>query len=287
MSMSTLKCPTGLSISQHPTKQQCSSSTSFCNDHLGKIVSHSVTHFLKLSSWAQYVLSTHGEVWLTPTVGDLPHLASSLLDHICHQGAPATMTSPLWPQGLLQACLCWGPHKSTLDHADFVQAEMTDFCEKGFWMVLPYELVQHLPNLCLSPVGVMPQCNWRPQLIVDLSFWGINAETLPRAPPEVMQFGWTLEQTLYHIQHANLVFGPVYVGKYDCSDAFYHFPLAPNDALSLAVLLPQHSSEPPLVAIPFALPMGWIKSPLQLCSATEMAANLMNYCMYLPYSPPH
>ena len=97
---------------------------------------------------------------------------------------------------------------------------MADFCKKGFWMVLPFKLVEHLPNLRLSPLGVMPQCDRRPRLIVDLSFWGIYAETLPWAPPEVMQFGRMLEQILYCIRHANPVYGPVYVGKYDLSDAF-------------------------------------------------------------------
>ena len=122
---------------------------------------------------------------------------------------------------------------------------------------------------------------------MDVSFWGVNAKTLPAAPSEVMQFGRMLERILYRIRHANPAFGPVCVGKIDISNAFYCIPLAPDDAPTLAVLLPQLPSEPPLVAIPLALPMGWIESPPYLCSVTKTAADLANHRMFLNYLPPH
>jgi hypothetical protein len=35
--------------------------------------------------------------------------------------------------------------------------EMADFVIKGFWTVLPFDLVKDLPNLWLSPLGIVPQ----------------------------------------------------------------------------------------------------------------------------------
>jgi len=49
-----------------------------------------------------------------------------------------------------------GAHKSADDHKDFVREEFVSFIEKGYWTVLPYDLVKHLTNLRLSPLGVPP-----------------------------------------------------------------------------------------------------------------------------------
>jgi hypothetical protein len=79
------------------------------------------------------------------------------------------------------------------EHVDFIRDEMADFESKGFWTVLPYELVKHLRGLHLSPLGCVPQRGRRPCLIVDLSYYGINADTLKLAPHEAMQFGLALD----------------------------------------------------------------------------------------------
>ena len=71
---------------------------------------------------------------------------------------------------------------------------MLEFVQKGFWVLLPYRLVKKLRRLRLSPLGIVPQRDRRPRLIVDLSFHGINAETLLQAHAKAMQFGWALEQ---------------------------------------------------------------------------------------------
>ena len=76
---------------------------------------------------------------------------------------------------------------------------MADFANKGFWAVLPYDKVKHLQNLQLSPLGCVPQRGRRPRLIVDLSFYDVNQETVKKAPPEAMQFGKALDRLLYRI----------------------------------------------------------------------------------------
>ena len=57
------------------------------------------------------------------------------------------MTGAPWSPKSLQSRLQCGPHKSALEHSNFVCVEMADFCDKGFWTVLPDDLIKNLPNL--------------------------------------------------------------------------------------------------------------------------------------------
>jgi hypothetical protein len=152
-----------------------------------------------------------------------------------------------------------GSHHSVAAHVAFVRDEMADFAAKGFWTVLPFDLIQHLPGLRLSPLGCVPQRNQRPRLIVDLTFYDVNDDTIKIAPPAAMQFGRALDRLLYRVRHANPRFGPVYLSKIDVSDGFYRIWLSAISALKLAVVLPSLPGEPPLVAIPLSLPMGCIR----------------------------
>ena len=150
---------------------------------------------------------------------------------------------------------------------EFVREEMLEFDQKGFWLVLPASEVQRLldsgeiRSLRVSPMGVVPQRDCRPRLIVDLSFYGINDDTARLAPPESMQFGRTLERLLYLIRHANPRYGPVHLGKVDLADGFYRIGLNSSAITQLVVPLPRFVDEDQLLALPMVLPMGWVESP--------------------------
>ena len=60
---------------------------------------------------------------------------------------------------------------------------MADMIRKGYWVVLPYHLVRHLPNLRISPMGAVPQRERRPRIIMDYSFSNVNQEADKGAPP--------------------------------------------------------------------------------------------------------
>lgn len=277
---------------QQPTrlpfaKRQKVGQSSFKRDRLGKIVLQSMLAYRRLASWPQYANRVRGRKRLSRRVKRLRHRAAQYLDRLRQQGAQAKVSGSPWTLERLEQCVARGPHKSAKAESAFVRNEIADFCDKGFYTVLPFDLVKDLPHLRLSPLGVVPQRNRRPRLIVDLSFWGINDDTIRLAPAESMQFGRTLERILYNVRHANPAFGPVYMSKYDLSDGFYRIPLDPVYAPSLAVLLPVEPEEPPLVAIPLSLPMGWVESPPYFCAATETAADVANQRMHLSYSPPH
>jgi hypothetical protein len=82
-------------------------------------------------------------------------------------GVPIVTRDPPWTEQQLDDKAARGPHKSADDYGDFVREEMAEFCEKDFWVVLPYHMVRCLPGLKLSPLGVIPQRDRRPRLIVD------------------------------------------------------------------------------------------------------------------------
>jgi hypothetical protein len=257
------------------------------NDRLGKLINQSVASFSAAPSWASFVRRSRGLPHIAAHVAKLPHHAASYLEDLRQHGADVVFDTPQWTAAHLHRCLERGPHASATDHADFVRDEMADFIEKGFWTVLPFHLIKDLPNLRLSPLGVVPQRDRRPRLIVDLSFYGVNSDTVRQAPPEAMQFGRTLERLLTTIRHADPAYGPVQIIKVDIADGFYRVALVPDSAPGLGVILPHSPGEPHLVAIPLVLPMGWVDSPPQFCAVTETAADLANRRIRRPWAPPH
>ena len=209
------------------------------------------------------------------------------------EGAPAVLSTKPWSQRLLEARIRRGSHQSCLEFLDFLREELLDFTKKGFWLVLPYRMVQllqslgHLLGLRVSPMGVVPQRNRRPRLIVDLSFYDVNRDTLNFAPKEAMQFGRTLERILYQIRHANPRFGHVYLAKVDLSDGFYRVALNDSAIAKLAVALPRFPGEEQLLALPLVLPMGWVESPPFFCAVTETVADLANQWPAHSHPLPH
>jgi len=161
---------------------------------------------------------------------------------------------------------------------------MHDMRSKGMFIVLPYHLIRHIPQLRISPIGCVPQRERRPRMINDYTFSSVNPDTVKLAPQEAMQWGRTLHRILWFIYTADRRRGPVLLSKTDLSDGFYQFHLTPTGALKLATPFPNLPSEPELVAIPTRLPMGWTESPPGFSAMTETVADVINST--LEQSPP-
>ena len=193
-------------------------------------MAQAVTDLDASASWETFLSLQRGPPDLAPSVGSLPHPAAHLLKHLRVHGAPIPVTTGPWSQVHRDRAAQRGSHKSAKDHTSFVRAEFVDFLHKKFWTILPYRRVQALPNLRLSPLGVVPQRERRPRLIVDLSYSRVNQECLPVAPSEAMQFGRTLQRLLQRLLAADPVLGPVFLSKIDIADGFYRIQLAPRDS---------------------------------------------------------
>jgi hypothetical protein len=163
---------------------------------------------------------------------------------------------------------------------------MADMIEKNQWLVFPFSQVRNLPNLRISPIGVVPQRDRRPRTIVDYSYSNVNQETCPVAPTEAMQFGAALQRIIESIVNADPNHGPVYLCKVDISDGFYRVELRPADIPKMGVIIPSTSEGEPLIAFPLVLPMGWKNSPPYFCAFTETVADVTNESIRHRLQPP-
>jgi hypothetical protein len=143
-------------------------------------------------------------------------------------------------------------------------------------MLLPYSEVKDFIDLRLSPLGVVPQRERCPRVIVDYSFFGVNADTPKLGPETAMQFGKAIERLLITAGRSHPKFGPLLHYKVDISDGFYRITLSTSGVKKLGVLLPTFPGMPPLVAFPLVLPMGWTNSPPFFCVFTETICDLTN-----------
>lgn len=249
------------------------------------------THLLDELGWEKFIQTRRGQSDLSLTVDHLRHPARSHLRHLRRRGARVPMATAPWSEERITATLARGPHQSAHDHADFLGEELVEFILKGQWIVLPYSVVRSLPRrvqrqLRISPMGVVPQRERRPRVIVDYSFSGVNEETVKLAPREAMQFGKALERILRQIVEASPEYGPTYLLKIDISDGFYRIWLNEGDIPTLAVSLPPLHGDTLLVALPLVLPMGWTESPPYFTTATETVADLANRRLQNRWAPP-
>lgn len=246
-------------------------------DELDHLVNQASKALRESPDWVTFFQSQRDARGDLGDVSTLNHPARHLLTHYKKRGVPVTMQTKDWSKGQKLAALGRGPHKSASEFVPFLRGEYCDMIRKGHWVLLPAEDVIDIPELRLSPLGVVPQRERRPRTISDYSFFGVNADTVPLAPKEAMQFGKALPRILRQILDANPKFGPVYLSKIDIADGFYRLGLQPKDALRLGVIFPSRPGERQLIGIPLVLPMGWSESPPAFCAATETVADLANH----------
>ena len=254
---------------------------------LGKLANQFHSLLQRAPSWDAFVRKVRGRSCLAPSLEALSHPAAvELLVPLRDDGAPVEFTTTEWSQDRLQDAIDRGSHASAHDYLGFTEREMVDFIHKGYWIVLPADVARYIPQTRLSPLGVVPQRDRRPRIIVDYTFSGVNPETRKLAPREAMQFGRALDRILLAVLRAPPEHGPVYLIKVDLSDGFYRINLKPADAPKLGLIFPTLPDERPLAAIPLVLPMGWTESPPWFCAATETIVDLANDYLGTSWDPP-
>ncbi|KAL7577853.1 hypothetical protein ACA910_010599 [Epithemia clementina (nom. ined.)] len=212
---------------------------------------------------------------------EVAHPARHLLGRL-KKGAPVVLSTALWSCERVQAAIQRGPHKSANEHVEFLHQEFAAMLGKGQWTMLPADMVEHLQKLRVSPLGVVHQRERRPRTICNYSFYNVNAETVPVAPNESMQFGRALHRIISRIVHADPRYGPVYMAKWDLADGYYRIWLLPEDIPKLGLSYPTTKGSPNMNAFPLALPMGWISSPPFFCAVTDIANATMRDCHLAP-----
>jgi len=179
-----------------------------------------------------------------------------------------------------------GSHHLAIQHLDFLEQEMLTMVQKGQWLVLPYKDIKNLPNLRLSPLGVVPQCNWCPHTIANYTFSQVNADIVPLTDHMPLKFGRTLLWILQTIVNSHPSLGPIYIIKIDLANGFYHIHLTPCQLSALGVAFPTRAGAPKLVAFLLTVPMGWTSLPPLFCTATKTITDLANATLCHSHTAP-
>ena len=245
-------------------------------DALGEFIKVDSNFYIDHESWTDLFHARKGRSNFHDNLLHLRHRAAPLLHQYSKRGVPVLITTEPWTLQQKDAAISRGNHPSAHAFTDFLRSEMQDMRTKGMFIVLPYALIRHQPQLRISPLGCVPQRGRRPRIINDYTFSDVNPSTLQMAPREAMQWGRALNRVLWFIYTADRRHGPVLLSKTDLSDGFYQMNLTPTGALKLAVPFPSPAGQPSLVALPTRLPMGWTESPAAFSAVTETIADLIN-----------
>ena len=87
--------------------------------------------------WRQMLASVRGKSNLNPKVRTLQHKAARLLDHLRLRGAAVPLCTHPWTADQHASAFARGPHQSSRGEREFVCQEMLDFCQQGYWIVVP------------------------------------------------------------------------------------------------------------------------------------------------------
>ena len=118
-----------------------------------------VTYLACNRNWPQFVRRVRNRPCLHHHVQNLPHPAAKYLGRLRTIGAPIQCLTPDWPLSRRNDAAHRGSHQSASQYLAFSESEMADMIRKGYWVALPYSVVQDLPNLRLSPWAWSPNAN--------------------------------------------------------------------------------------------------------------------------------
>ena len=170
---------------------------------------------------------------------------------------------------------------------------MLERSQRGFSIILPVDvaLLVFGDRIMISRLASMDQANRNPRLIYNSSAApddvnpAVNTPTNKYTDPDAMQFGACLPWFLQKIWEADPSYGPVWISKWDISDAFHRCILRPGDIGSFThVVYPLPTYIYTLLCIDLVLPMGRVNPPDMLCAASETVADISNGYLLDPTS---
>ena len=143
---------------------------------LGKLIERDVELVRKLG-WEEFVTRRRGRGEM-----DVRHPARNLLRGYSMRGVPVKLMHTTWDKNQLNSANKRGPHQSAKLYRKILSLEFTDMINASQWVVLPYSIAKNLPNLHISPPGVIPQRDRRPRWICDYTWSGVGPSTIALVP---------------------------------------------------------------------------------------------------------
>jgi hypothetical protein len=233
-----------------PTKRSRHSLQPNSPGELGKLAQ---CHARELARWGweRFFYNHQLPTSINNSISSIPHPTAQYLHRVASAVVHATFPS-YWTRSQCDQAIYRGPHPSaSRQFAQFLLADMHNYVQMGYWVVLPYTAVRHYKQLRIVPAGVVPQRERRPRPIMDYTFYGTNQEGYDNVPHAAMQFGTTLQRILQQLVYCNPAYGPPLLAKIDLVDGYYRVPLSPSTALNLAVVIPSDMPNPSPPMPPF------------------------------------
>ena len=187
----------------------------------------------------------------------------------------------------IKAAIATGPHVPTLipDATAFCRQELLERLQRGFSIIFPVEMVLLVfgDRICISRLASVDQANIKPRLICNYSAAPddvnptVNMPTKESTSPNAMQFGTCLPRFLQKIWGDYSSDVPMWISKWDISDAFHRCLLRPADIGAFTYIVPPLPSDiSTLLCIDFVLPMGWVNSTYMFYVASETGVGVDN-----------
>jgi hypothetical protein len=146
--------------------------------------------------WERFFFKCQRPHSVNTSICNINHPTAHYLHRLACAGVQANFLS-YWTREQCDTAYHRGPHPSASNlYSQFILADMYDYAQMGYWVVLPYKTVRHYKHLCIAPAGVVPQRERCPRPIIYYSFYGTNQECVDHTQNTAMQFGAALQRLL-------------------------------------------------------------------------------------------
>ena len=104
--------------------------------------------------------------------------------------------------------------------------------------IFPLAVIRHLKKIWLFLLSANPQTGYKPRLIYNFSWIGINQIAKAAAHKDVGPFAKALHRLLGCILAADPALGPAYLFKFDIADAYMRIWVREEEVPSVVFLIP-------------------------------------------------
>jgi hypothetical protein len=228
---------------------------------------------------------------MCPNGRALHHPTAELLKDWATFGCP-TKTGKPWSKSKICKAIEWGPHCSALspDAIAHFAAEADKKVQTNQARLVLWDTIKDNPpkELKILPIAAIPHKLKAFCSILDLSFYlrlansgvrsAVNNTTKKTAPAgAINQIGKCLACIIHAFAEADKG-AKIFMAKWDIKDGFWRMDRAAGEEWNFTYVLPQEEGKPITLMVPTSLQMGWVKSPLYFCAATETARDIsMDY----------
>ena len=262
-------------------------------DPLREVAAIAAAELQSFESRSAFICSRQQPTLAAPPLPD--HPAAALLASYASEGFPANVGT-CWSMASIQAGIAKGPHTSAISDTStsFCRQEILERSQRGFSVILSVQDTLRFfgRQLRISRLACLDQTNRKLRLICnsseapDATTKSVNDTTDTFTNPLAIQFGSCLTRLLQQIWEANPSEGPVFLSKWDISDAFHHCHIRPEDVGTFSYVVPPIPSGPQLLlCIDLVLPMGWVNSPDLFCATSETVTDLANIAFRSGFNP--